>query len=87
MSCGVGCRLNLDSELLWLWHRPLAWEPLGTALEKTKKQKTKNEKKKREENSESMRKTQDNTAGFEDEGGVHIDPGDINNNSLSLTKL
>ena len=34
-----------------------------------------------------MRKTQDNTAGFEDEGGVHIDPGDINNNSLSLTKL
>ena len=35
MSCGVGCRRGLDSELLWLWHRlrataliqPLAWEP------------------------------------------------------------
>ena len=34
MNCGVGCRRDLDPELLWLWHRlaaaalirPLAWE-------------------------------------------------------------
>lgn len=34
MSCGVGRKLGLDPELLWLWHRPaavvliqlLAWE-------------------------------------------------------------
>ena len=46
MSCGVGHRRGLDSELLWLWRRlaatvpirPLAWEPpyaAGAALEKT----------------------------------------------------
>ena len=50
MSCGVGCRRGLDTQLLWLWHRPvatalirpLAWEPLydtGAALEKAKRQK------------------------------------------------
>ena len=35
MSCGVGCRWGLNTELLWLWCRPvatapirpLAWEP------------------------------------------------------------
>ena len=41
MSCGVGCRLGLDSELLWLWYRPaaaalirpLAWEiPYASSL-------------------------------------------------------
>ena len=43
MSCGVGCRHNLDLALLWLWRRPkavalirrLAWEPpyaAGAAL-------------------------------------------------------
>ena len=47
MSCGVGCSLGSDPELLWLWRkpaaaapiRPLAWEPpfaVGAALEKTK---------------------------------------------------
>ena len=47
MSWGVGCRIGLDAELLWLWHRlavvalirPLAREPpyaAGAALEKTK---------------------------------------------------
>ena len=48
MSCGVGRRCGSDSELLWLWHRPvattligpLAWEPpraMGAALEKAKR--------------------------------------------------
>ena len=56
MSCGVGCRRGLDSELLWLWHRlrataliqPLAWEPpyaASVALEKTKKKKKKLDRK------------------------------------------
>ena len=50
MSCGVGRRLGLDPELLWLWlwlaavalTEPLAWEPLyaaGVALKKQKKKK------------------------------------------------
>ena len=50
MSCGLGCRHDLDPTLLWLWHRPvatapirpLAWKPpyaAGAALEKTKKKK------------------------------------------------
>ena len=50
VSCGVGCRCNLDPELQWLWHRlvatalirPLAQEPpyaMGVALEKAKKDK------------------------------------------------
>ena len=49
---GVGCRRDLDSELLWLWHRPasvapigpLAWEPpyaTGVALKNKTKQKQK----------------------------------------------
>ena len=49
MSCGVGRRLGLHPELLWLWCRlvatapirPLAWEPpyaTGVALEKAKRQ-------------------------------------------------
>ena len=48
MSCGVGCRPDLDPELLWLWHwpvamlliRPLAWEPpyaVGAAQKRQKK--------------------------------------------------
>ena len=48
MSCGVGCRLGLDPELLWLWCRlvataligPLDWQPpyaTGVALENKKK--------------------------------------------------
>ena len=47
MSCGVGLRRSLDSELLWLWCRlvaiapiwPLTWEPpyaAGTALKRQK---------------------------------------------------
>ena len=50
MNCGVAHRRGSDSELLWLWHRPvttapirpLAWEPpnaLGGALEKAERQK------------------------------------------------
>ena len=50
MSFGVGCRRGSDLAWLWLWRRlaatalirPLAWEPsyaVGTALEKTKKEK------------------------------------------------
>ena len=50
MSCDVGRKLNLDPELLWLWHkpvataliRPLAWEPpcaKRAAQEKAKRQK------------------------------------------------
>ena len=57
MSRGVGRRRGLDSELLWLWLRPvatapirsLAWEPpcaTGAALEKDKK----TEKKKKPKN-------------------------------------
>ena len=55
MSCGVGCRLCLDPELLWLWLvataliGPLAWEPpyaTGVAQEKAKRQKKKKKKKK-----------------------------------------
>ena len=57
MSCGVGHRLGLDPELLWLCHRsvamapirPLAWEPsypAGAAL-KSKKKKRKERKKKK----------------------------------------
>ena len=52
MSCGVGCRLGSDPQLLWLWRRlaatapigPLAWEPpyaAGMALEMAKRQKKK----------------------------------------------
>ena len=59
VSCGVGCRLDLDPELLWLWHRPaavtpiqpLAWEPpcaVGVAL-KSKKEGRKEEKIKKKE--------------------------------------
>ena len=58
MSCRVGCRLDLDPLLLWLWCRrvatapisPLAWESpytAGTALEKTKRQKNKQTNKKK----------------------------------------
>ena len=58
VSCGVGHRLGLDPEFLWLWLlyrwrstaliRPLAWETpyvVGVALEKAKKQKNKNKNK------------------------------------------
>ena len=49
---GVGCRRGSDHAFLWLWHRPvavdpirpLAWEPpyaMGAALEKAKRQKKK----------------------------------------------
>ena len=48
MSCGVGLRHDSDPELLWLWHRPgavdpvrpRAWEApyaMGIALKKQKK--------------------------------------------------
>ena len=50
MSCGVGCRRGSESALLWLWHGPVAadpirhlvWEPLyavGAAQKKKKKKK------------------------------------------------
>ena len=50
MSCGVGRKHGSDSELSWLWCRPvattpnrsLAWEPpyaMGTALERQKAKK------------------------------------------------
>ena len=56
MTCGVGCRLGLDPELLWLCCRPvvtapiqpLAWEPpyaAGAAQETAKRQKKKKKKK------------------------------------------
>ena len=49
MSCGVGCRLDLDLTLLWLWRRlaavapiqPLVWEPSkaeGVALKSKNKE-------------------------------------------------
>ena len=52
MSCGIGHRRGLDSELLWLWHssaaiawiRPLDWElpyAEGSALKSEKKKKKK----------------------------------------------
>ena len=52
MNCGVGHRLGSDPALLWLWHRPVATDPMrplawespyaeGAALEKTKKKKKK----------------------------------------------
>ena len=47
MSCGVGLRCGLDPALLWLWCRPLAWEPpyaAGAALEETKKKKASQQK-------------------------------------------
>jgi len=28
VSCGVGCRLGSDPELLWLWCRPVATAPI-----------------------------------------------------------
>ena len=54
MSCGVGCGLGSDSELLWLWRRlaavalmtPLAREPLYAIGMALKRQKTKKKKKK-----------------------------------------
>ena len=63
VSCGVGCGLGSDPELLCLWRGPvaaaptgpLAWEPpcaSGTALEKGKK--TKRKKKKEEEEEETV---------------------------------
>ena len=53
MSCGGGCRLSSDPELLQRWSRPAAvapigpldWEPpcaTGAALKKKRKQKKKN---------------------------------------------
>ena len=55
MGCGVGCRHGSDPELLWLWCRPvatdpigpLAWEPpyaAGVAQEKAKRQKDQKKK-------------------------------------------
>ena len=49
MNRGIGCRLSLDTVLLWLWHRlgataltgPLAWElpyAAGAALKSKKKE-------------------------------------------------
>ena len=54
MSCGVGCRLGLDPELLCLWHRPAAvalirppaWELPYAEGEAPKKQKEKKKKNK-----------------------------------------
>ena len=54
MSCGIGCRRNLDPTRLWLWCRPaavaliqpLSWEPpctTGVALKSQKKIKNKSE--------------------------------------------
>ena len=56
MNCGVGHRLGLDPELLWLWCRPvatalirpLAWElpyAMGGIKQKMKKQTKKTTKK------------------------------------------
>ena len=28
MSCSVGCRRGSDPTLLWLWHRPVATDPI-----------------------------------------------------------
>ena len=64
MSCGVGCRLGSDPELLWLWHRPmatapirpLAWEPpyaAREAQELAKRQKNIKKKKKKERKKET----------------------------------
>ena len=50
MTCGVGHRLDSDSPLLWLWHRPAAVAPVqppawespnaaGAALKRPKKKK------------------------------------------------
>ena len=55
MSCGVGCRCDSDSALLWLWHepeaialiQPLAWEPpyaLGAALKENNNNNNNNNK-------------------------------------------
>ena len=49
MSCGVGRRCGLNSELLWLWHRPAAvapiqpldWEPPYAAVVALKSKKKK----------------------------------------------
>ena len=44
VRCSVGHRHSSDAALLWLWCRPLAWEPpraAGAALKKTKKKKKK----------------------------------------------
>ena len=55
MSCGVGRRLSLDPELLWLWRRPvatapiepLAWKlPYATGATQENGKKTKKKKKK-----------------------------------------
>ena len=46
VSCGIGCRCDLDPELLWLWCRPVA-TPLyakGAALKSVKKKKKKRKK-------------------------------------------
>jgi len=52
VSCGVGHRLGLDLELLWLWRnwvavapiRPLAWEPPYAVSVALKRKKKKNKK-------------------------------------------
>ena len=54
MSCGVGCRLGSDPQLLWLWYkpaaavpiRPLAWETPYASDAALKRQKKKENKKK-----------------------------------------
>ena len=59
MSCGVGCRHDLDLTLLRWWHRPaatapirpLAWEPpyaVGAALNRQKSKKKKEGREKKE---------------------------------------
>jgi len=64
MSCGVGCRHDLDPVLLWLWRRlaaialirPLAWEPPHASGvgprngKKTHTHKKKKEKKRKKKN-------------------------------------
>ena len=63
MSCGVGCRRDLDLALLWLWGglpaasltKPLAWKfsyVAGAALKRPKKK-----KKQKKKNKQKTRKT------------------------------
>ena len=68
MSCGVGRRRSLDPELLWLWCRPtardpirpLAWEPpyaMGSGPRKGKKTKNKQTNKPKQKKTEPDKDT------------------------------
>ena len=65
MSCGIGGRQSSDSELLWLWCRPvvttpiqlLAWEPPYAVCAALKRQKNQTKTKQKTQTKQQPKKT------------------------------